>query len=167
MESVSSQAPASSTPHDESRDGVGETVAKRKSGDDGNVKKKVRFDVPATFPSSCPPPVSPVDVIPGQGISEDPFPNTVLSFGPSEPLLSQDSGEKQRTIAELGGENVLQENVEQPLDSNIVESLDNGEKNEVQPRGIFGHPAKDFGAVTTTSRSTFGQLAKSGAFHNR
>ena len=159
MESVSSQSPASLTAHDESQDGIGQMVAKRKSGDGGNVKKKVRFDVPATFPLSLPLAVSPVEVIPGRGISEDPFPNTVFSFRPPEPLLSQVCGEEHHTseTAELGGGNVAQERADQPQDSNIVGSLDMGEKNE---GGIFGHPAKVFGAVAMPAMSIFGQLAK-------
>ena len=118
------------------------------------MKKKVRFDVPATFPLSLPLAVSPVEVIPGRGISEDPFPNTVFSFRPPEPLLSQVCGEEQHTseTAELGGENVVQERADQPQDSNIVGSLDMGEKNE---GGIFGHPAKVFRAVAMPAMSEF------------
>ena len=133
LESVSSQALASPTPH-ESQDGVGQKVAKRKSSDGGNMKKKVRFDVPATFLFSCP-----LSMCPGQRVSEDLFPNAVFSFKPPEPLLSQVSGEpnneheegralqeedkeNQQTTktVEHDGENVPQE---QPQDFNAVEGL--------------------------------------------
>lgn len=213
MESVSLQAPASLTPH-KSGDWVGQTVAKRKNENGGNVKKKVRFDVPVTFPLSCPSSsMSPIEAIPGT--SEDPFPNAVFSFDPPvEPLQSQvsgeldiepknskgqsdgwmggggaeqessvesvdllavgepfggemhqdevvqeeESGEKQQTIetAQVGWENVLQVEMEQPLDSNTVEGLDKSRKNDVQARGIFGNPARVSAAVTTPARSIFG-----------
>ena len=52
------------------------------------MRKRGRFDVPATFPLSCPP-----SVLPGQGMSENPFYNPVFSFRPPEPLPTQDSGE--------------------------------------------------------------------------
>ena len=92
MESVSPQAPASLTPH-KSRDWLGQTVAKRKNEDGGNVKKKVRFDVPVTSPLSCPSSsMSPIEAIPGT--SRDPFPNAVFSFDPPvQPLQSQVSAE--------------------------------------------------------------------------
>ena len=140
------------------------------------MKKKVRFDVPATFPLSCP-----ISLSPGQGMSEDLFPSPVFSFKPPEPLPSQVSGEpnmeqeegrvvqeeekeNQQTtkIAELDGESVPQE---QPQVSIAFEGSEKGRENEVQGKGIFGHPGKTFGAVTMPARSIFGhwptsQLAK-------
>ena len=140
------------------------------------MKKKVRFDVPATFSFSCP-----LSVSPGQGMSEDLFPNSVFPFKPPEPLPSHVAGEpniepeEERVVqeeekenqqttktAELDGESGPQE---QPQGSIAVEGSEKGRENEVQAEGIFGHPAKTFGAVTMPARSIFGhwptsQLAK-------
>ena len=52
------------------------------------MKKRGRFDVPATFPLSCPP-----SVLPGGVLGKNPFPNPVFSFRPPEPLPSQGFGE--------------------------------------------------------------------------
>ena len=134
------------------------------------MKKKIRFDVPATFNFSCPQPVSHFESLstarnPGEGMSDFPLPNVEFSFGPPQPLPSQGSEELDIEPEDRSGQGEgwvwrrhkttfvqLAQQPDKPFGAVATPSS--------HAVGIFGQPGAEFGAISTTSTG-FGAMPAS------